>query len=70
MARKSKPPPTMVTALTAALDEMRNAYARARTPELLPYRDEVMRIGKEIAALEAQVIVAMKDAEQAAKATG
>jgi len=64
MARHEKPPPTMIDALEVALEALRDAWSRANTAALLPFRDQVMRIGKEIAALEAEVIVATKGAQQ------
>ena len=70
MGRKDHSPPTMLDELDRALDALRGAWSRASSAELLPFREQVMRLGKEIAALEAEVITAMKAREQRSAGSG
>jgi hypothetical protein len=69
MARQQpKPqlPRSAVEHLDDALEALRWAYSKSVGP-LEPYRDQITAIGKEIAGLEAQMIIAAKAAEASKK---
>jgi len=63
--REAKPqlPRSAVDHLDDALEALRWAYSKSVGP-LEPYRAQITAIGKEIAGLEAQMIIAAKQAEK------